>query len=544
MKIAEALLKIASDDRPPTVEETRDAVRRLKRINESDPSLGHKLRYAGLGAVAAPLVAAATGAIAGKPSLTGSLGQKARQLAAQSVGGATMFGAIPILRGQIDRQMERGKIEDFLEGHKKTYVTPKGNIRKLEGGRAELFRSLAAKYPGAIEPEKVAKVLTMKGRKRIKEKNFAIPSENGPGGTGRYPIHDATHARAAIQMVGKHGTPEEKARVHAAVAKKYPGLAQRSTVIEKAAMTAELLKIAADVLSGGKADDKSSSDFSAKQMAMGKKVEMEHTNSPELAKEISRDHLEEFPDYYTRLHKMEAEAEKAKEKTSSWGAMTSALAKLADGDEDEGGGEESGRAPTSEDKDAIRKFLAARPQGTEDEEYHEFLEARGVRVPLGEAYAYDLAKKGLNKSASGCVIDFDNDGNRMGVEWHKDALARIMNLPKESGAVKAAAMKEAFKRSYYHGTGPWGPTFMKTDKMPDPSRVAQSQMPAQQAIENMSGKVAGAAITPAARLATSMQVGRPPAALSKVGPSVAQVGKIKGPGSGTALPGAKEGGSV
>jgi hypothetical protein len=449
-----------------------------------------------------------------------------------------------------------------------------------------------------------------------------------------------------------------------------PKLESRKKTAMYGPMAEELLKIAADVLSGGKADDKTNSDFSAKQMAMGKKVEMEHTNSPELAKEISRDHLEEFPDYYTRLHKMEAEAEKAKEKTASWGAMTSALAKLANGDEDEDededGGEESGRAPTPEDKDAIRKFLAARPQGMEDEEYHEFLEARGVKVPLGEAYAYDLAKKGINKSASGCVVDFDNDGNRMGVEWHEDALARIMGLPRTSGpimgktgaarwmkelgdpavlrgmkdrlksvvsrthggsnygdyvkeqgsktldtlasrgkggtgpaggsltrglrkqlnpdaiasnkgsiddlvnanaaaqqvskrkrwmqpkefrnqktsSIKLSAMKEAFKRSYYHGTGPWGPTFMKTDKMPDPSRVAQSQMPAQQAIENMSGKVAGAAITPAARLATSMQVGRPPAALSKVGPSVAQVGKIKGPGSGTALPGAKEGGSV
>lgn len=245
MRIAEELLKIADDARPPTVEETRDAVRRLKRIDASDPSLGHKLRYAGLGAVAAPLVAAATGAIAGKPSLTGSLKQKARQLAAQSVGGATMFGAIPIVRGQIDRQMERSKIEDFLEGHKKTYVTPKGHIRNVGGGRAELFRSLAAKFPGAIEPEKTAKVLTMKGRKRIKEKNFAIPSESGPGGTGRYPIHDATHARAAIQMVGKHSTPAEKAKVYNAVEKKYPGLAHRSTVIDKAAsaMTAELLEI-------------------------------------------------------------------------------------------------------------------------------------------------------------------------------------------------------------------------------------------------------------------------------------------------------------
>jgi len=65
-----------------------------------------------------------------------------------------------------------------------------------------------------------------------------------------------------------------------------------------------------DLIPGGKADDKPVSDFSPKQMAMGQKVEMEHTDDPTKAREISRDHLEEFPDYYTRLKKMEDEAKK------------------------------------------------------------------------------------------------------------------------------------------------------------------------------------------------------------------------------------------
>jgi hypothetical protein len=37
------------------------------------------------------------------------------------------------------------------------------------------------------------------------------------------------------------------------------------------------------------------------------KVEMEHVDSKDLAREISLDHLEEMPDYYTRLAKMEKE---------------------------------------------------------------------------------------------------------------------------------------------------------------------------------------------------------------------------------------------
>lgn len=65
---------------------------------------------------------------------------------------------------------------------------------------------------------------------------------------------------------------------------------------------AEMTKVA-DLSPGGIADNKGGYDQG--QMSMGAKVEMEHTNNPAMAKEISRDHLEEVPDYYTRLAKME-----------------------------------------------------------------------------------------------------------------------------------------------------------------------------------------------------------------------------------------------
>lgn len=71
-------------------------------------------------------------------------------------------------------------------------------------------------------------------------------------------------------------------------------------------------------LKGGKADKLSVADIAKKhsvsigeiesQIETGKKVEMEHVNDVKLAKEIAMDHLEEIPDYYTRLNKMEKEA--------------------------------------------------------------------------------------------------------------------------------------------------------------------------------------------------------------------------------------------
>lgn len=42
-------------------------------------------------------------------------------------------------------------------------------------------------------------------------------------------------------------------------------------------------------------------EFDAKQLQRGIEVEMEHTDDKDVAKAIAKDHLLEFPDYYTRL---------------------------------------------------------------------------------------------------------------------------------------------------------------------------------------------------------------------------------------------------
>jgi hypothetical protein len=51
-------------------------------------------------------------------------------------------------------------------------------------------------------------------------------------------------------------------------------------------------------------------DFDLEQLKQGIKTEREHTHDPVMALEIAIDHLTEYPDYYTRLAKMEAEAER------------------------------------------------------------------------------------------------------------------------------------------------------------------------------------------------------------------------------------------
>lgn len=78
--------------------------------------------------------------------------------------------------------------------------------------------------------------------------------------------------------------------------------------------------ITEDKIEGGLSDDKTISNIAKKhgvklshiikQIKLGVKVEMEHTNSPIIAKEIAKDHLWEDPNYYTKLKKMEKEGYK------------------------------------------------------------------------------------------------------------------------------------------------------------------------------------------------------------------------------------------
>lgn len=61
-----------------------------------------------------------------------------------------------------------------------------------------------------------------------------------------------------------------------------------------------------DLLRGGRADRRSIFDFDPVDLHEGAKHEMEHTADWRVAMEIASDHLDEDPDYYRKLAKMEA----------------------------------------------------------------------------------------------------------------------------------------------------------------------------------------------------------------------------------------------
>ena len=114
---------------------------------------------------------------------------------------------------------------------------------------------------------------------------------------------------------GRRPTTADEAKIRAFVRKtpnlsddKFHDFAERLGV--NVHQAEEVVYHMARALHGGEAEKKKGVKFDPKQMAKGRKVEMEHTKDPHVAKEITRDHLAEIPDYYTRLHKMESEAKK------------------------------------------------------------------------------------------------------------------------------------------------------------------------------------------------------------------------------------------
>ena len=69
--------------------------------------------------------------------------------------------------------------------------------------------------------------LTAEARQDMPKSDFALPGKGeGPkgAGAGSYPIPDASHARNALSRVSRNGSPALKARVRAAVRRRYPGI--------------------------------------------------------------------------------------------------------------------------------------------------------------------------------------------------------------------------------------------------------------------------------------------------------------------------------
>ena len=121
-------------------------------------------------------------------------------------------------------QRDKGARDAQKSGH--PWEHEKYGTREKEGKKSVKHVHVKDSYEsqGKVIAEKD---LDAAERRALPDSDFALPGKGkGPEGkqAGSYPIPDKSHARMALAMVAKHGTSEEKAKVRAAVEKKFPGI--------------------------------------------------------------------------------------------------------------------------------------------------------------------------------------------------------------------------------------------------------------------------------------------------------------------------------
>lgn len=122
------------------------------------------------------------------------------------------------------REINRARQEMLTEGvpvrkFKTNLVKPR--YRKLSKTAAVLLKQAIA--------------LRAADRRALKASAFAVSStlarKSGdsprPGERGKYPIPDESHARAALSMVSRYGSPQEQEAVRRAVARRFPQIIQK-----------------------------------------------------------------------------------------------------------------------------------------------------------------------------------------------------------------------------------------------------------------------------------------------------------------------------
>ena len=148
---------------------------------------------------------------------------------------------------EVSKDGIRAKVKSAYEAGVKRHRKATQPIRVFHKGMKKAPKAVAkaaVDVKRAIAPRKekvkeevvLEKDLNAAERRALPDKEFALPGKGkGPEGkqAGSYPIPDKSHARMALAMVAKHGTPEKKEKVRAAVAKKFPGIQQEDYETQK-----------------------------------------------------------------------------------------------------------------------------------------------------------------------------------------------------------------------------------------------------------------------------------------------------------------------
>ena len=194
-----------------------------------------------------------------------------------------------------------------------------------------------------------------------------------------------------------------------------------------------LLKSAKEELHGGLADNKSVADIAKdtdadtsqikEQLNEGRQVEREHTKNDSAATEVAKDHLEENPQYYDDLEKMENEAKMR---------------------------EEAGPLKEDPGVDGINMILQfiSESDDLDDESLHKLFYAMGIDPHEGEELVYAALQKYLQNAP--CAVD----------------PAEIEEVEKEEPGEEEQEEKEAYFRGFMNYMNEYGQPCLKKEAGP------------------------------------------------------------------------------
>jgi hypothetical protein len=99
---------------PVSQEDAAAALQRYKKLEDGAPTMKQVGRYAGIGAVAAPVATVLKDTISGGKPILGGSGNRLRTLAGNAAAGALTSGGIPLLRAHMDREAEKNTLRKYV----------------------------------------------------------------------------------------------------------------------------------------------------------------------------------------------------------------------------------------------------------------------------------------------------------------------------------------------------------------------------------------------------------------------------------------------
>lgn len=164
-------------EKPVTREDAERNLRKLKALERGAPTRGELVRGAGLGALAGPVISAASKTVAG--GWQKGLSSNLRDIAGQAVTGAAYGGALPFLRHRTEHGVAKKRLKTYTDtAHGGKLETKIRRTLGKEAGVMDTLKRLALKEVPGTKPWVLGKAKTVGQHSKVTGK-LGVPKVTG-----------------------------------------------------------------------------------------------------------------------------------------------------------------------------------------------------------------------------------------------------------------------------------------------------------------------------------------------------------------------------